>query len=110
MYTFVKVGSPGWVEVVLVRLSWTTASWHGVLLHHRTSAPDQSVVTSHCRDYGGCLDHSSEAHEQSSEPCIVFYSSLRAFRSENFIVAWFDGQLRASWWPLIENSRRAPHL
>jgi hypothetical protein len=81
MYTFVKVGSTGWVEVVLVRLSWTTASRHSVVAHHRTSAPDESVVASHCRDYGGCPDHSSEAHERSSEPCIVFYASLRAFRS-----------------------------
>jgi len=55
-------------------------------VRHRTSAP---VVASHCRDYGGCPDHSSEAHERSSEPCIVFYASLRAHL--NSIVAWFDG-------------------
>jgi hypothetical protein len=47
-------------------------------VHHCTSAPDQPVVASHCRDYGGCLDHSSEAHERSSKLCIVFYASLRA--------------------------------
>jgi hypothetical protein len=28
-------GSTGWVEVVLVRPSWTTASRHGVVAHHR---------------------------------------------------------------------------
>ena len=82
MYTFVKVGSTGWVEVVLVRLNWTTASrhtrTHSVVVHDRTSAPDQPVVASHSRDYGGCPDHSSEAHARSSGPCIVFYVSLRA--------------------------------
>jgi hypothetical protein len=28
-------GNVGWVEVVLVPLSWTTASRHGVVAHHR---------------------------------------------------------------------------
>jgi hypothetical protein len=28
-------GNAGWVEVVPVQLSWTTASRHGVVAHHR---------------------------------------------------------------------------
>jgi hypothetical protein len=74
MYLRVSIS---WVEVVLVRLSWTTASWHSVVVHC-TSAPDQPVIASHCRDYGGCPGHSSEALERSSEPYTVFYVSLRA--------------------------------
>jgi hypothetical protein len=62
MHVVIGVGSKGWIEVVLIQLSWTTASRHSVVVHHRTSAPDQPVVASHCRDYGGCPDHSSEAH------------------------------------------------
>jgi hypothetical protein len=106
MYTFVKVGGTGWVEVVLVRLRWTTASWHGVVVHHRTSAPDRqswpATAETTTSRYGGCPDHSSEAHEQATKPCIVFYVSLRAFRTycRTPTVAWFDGQLGASWWPL----------
>jgi hypothetical protein len=58
MYIFVKVGSTGWVEVVLVRLSWTTASWHGVVVHYRTSAPDRQSwpATAETTRYGGCPD------------------------------------------------------
>jgi hypothetical protein len=74
IYTFVKVGSTGWIEVVLVRLSWTTASWHGVVVHHRTSAPDRQSwpATAETTRYGGCPDHSSEAHEQATEPMHSF--------------------------------------
>jgi hypothetical protein len=60
MHVFIE--SKGWIEIVLKQRSWTTASRHSVVVHDRTSAPDQPVVGSHCVDYGGCPDHSSEAH------------------------------------------------
>ena len=41
--------STGWVEGVLVRLSWTTASAHGVVAHHRYEHAGQSIAASHCR-------------------------------------------------------------
>jgi hypothetical protein len=61
MHAFVKVESTGWVEVVLVRLSWTTASRHGVV-HHLQGAP---------ADRGEPLqkvmaDHSSKTYARSS--------------------------------------------
>jgi hypothetical protein len=80
MYALVKVGSTGWVEVVFIKLSWVIASRHSVVVHRRTSAPDQPVVASHCETtvMAAVPDHSSEAHERSSEPCIVFDALLRA--------------------------------
>ena len=50
MYAFVKRESTVRVEVVFIQLSWTVASRHSVIVHYRTSAPDQPVMASHCRD------------------------------------------------------------
>ena len=70
--------STSWVEVVLVQLSWTTASWYSAVMHRIVRVRQTSQVASHCRDYGGCPGHSSEALERASELCTVFYASLRA--------------------------------
>ena len=53
-------GSTGWVEIVLVRLSWMTASRHGVVAHHRyeyaspanRGQPLQKVMAG-CPNYSG---------------------------------------------------------
>jgi hypothetical protein len=73
MYAFVKVGSTGWADVVLVRLSWTTASLHGVVVHHRYGAdrgqPLQKIMEA-------VWTISSESNARS-KPCIVFPSLRR---------------------------------
>ena len=63
MHTFVELG----VESGIVRLSWTTALWHGVVVHHhngrvRPANRGQPLQKIMAAIYPAI----------SSEPCIVF--------------------------------------
>ena len=47
--------STGWVEIVLVQLSWTTASRHGVVAHHRYERQTSRSRQATAEDHGGCM-------------------------------------------------------
>ena len=65
MHAFVEVGVQVGSEVVFVRLSWTTASQHGVVVHrHERARP---------ADCGQPQKIMAAVWTISREPCISFY-------------------------------------